>query len=471
MLGKQKPPVEVKAFIETMKRSFGGIFAPRRDIFIVHAPARLELMGGLTTAFGAVVLQTTLSDAVVVGVQRRLDRRVLVRSLGVEEFGLSSTVEWDLDRVLSVPEKSRPGSVRALFAKERRGEWVAAIAAIFYELVSSRVLGSFDAGVNVGIQSSIPMGAALGSSSALICAAALGIMRLFHIDMPTAEVPALCHRVETRLLGMDASIADHLTVCLCSSHEVLAIRCQPGEIIKRVSIPKEVRFVGLNTMVGSSAENEHYARAQVAACMGTKIILDHARKAKQLPQAFDGYLCNIPVTDFASYRRLLPAKVTGKRFRATHGRLPDARLAVSPSATYRVRSCTGHLLMEHRRAEQMLALLSDTGGELDERMVRVGRLMLDSHESSRRDCNLSSREADLLVSMVKERGPVQGLYGARATERRAGGTVAVAAAANTEDVLQNVLAQYHDATGVQGRLHTGSAPGTLLGTVTTAQFS
>ncbi|MGQ9559734.1 MAG: GHMP family kinase ATP-binding protein [Candidatus Oleimicrobiaceae bacterium] len=468
MLGKPKAPLEVKAFLETMKRSFGGIFAPRRDIVIVRAPARLELMGGLTTAFGAVVLQTTLSDALVVGVQRRTDRRILVRSTGVEEYGLASTIELDLDRVLNLPQKQ--GALHGIFAKEPQGEWAAAIAAVFQELVASRVVSGFETGVNIGIQSSIPVGTALASSTALVCAAALGIIRLFSLEMPTIEIPSLCYRAEKRVRGAEVSIADHLTVCLCSAHEVLAIRCQPGEIIKRVPVPKEARFVGLNTMIGRQ-EDQRYLETKVAACMGTKIIVKHLRKTERHPQTFGGYLCNIPMTDFATYRRLLPAKITGKQFRTAHGTLQDYGLTICSSTTYRVRSCTEHLVMEHRRAEQMLALLTDAEGEVDEWMTRVGRLMYDSHESSRRDCNLSNQEADLLVNLVKERGPKHGLYGARATGRRSGGTVAVAAVMDSDYELRNVLAQYHDTTGIQGRLHTGSSAGALLGSITTAQFS
>ncbi|MDZ7338072.1 MAG: hypothetical protein ONB30_06015 [candidate division KSB1 bacterium] len=468
MIRRHEAPLEVKAFIEGMKRSFGGILAPRRDVYIVRAPARLELMGGLAARLGAVVLQTTLSDATVVGVQRRTDRRVLVRSLGLEKDGFCSTVEFDLDRALQAPEKSGPAS--RLFAKEPQAGWAASVAAVFQELVAYRKGPDLDTGVNIGIQSSIPMRTGLGASTALVCATAIGLIRLFGIEMPASEIPVLCHRAETRLWGTRASIADTLTVCLCGAHEVLAIRCQPGEIIKRVQLPQNVRFVGLNTLV-QGPPDQHYLQAQIAASMGAKIMLRHARKSSRGRDDYEGYLCNIPISEFGAYRRLLPARLTGREFKALHGSLRDYGVSVDPATAYRVRSCTEHLLMEHRRTEQVLTLLADAEGELEEAMAHVGRLMYDSHESTRRDCALVNREADTIVNLVKEHGVDHGLYGARASGRQQGGVVAVAANTHTDDVLRNILAQYQDSTGREGRLHAGSVPGALLSNVTVAQFS
>ncbi len=469
-MDRQQTPLDVPSFVKGMKRFFWGIFAPRRDICIVRAPARLELMGGLASQFGAIVLQTTLADATVVGVQRRTDRRVLVRSLGMEEQGLSSTVEFDLNRVLTAPEDLRPGSVRKHLPMAPQADWALIIEVLLRALAARKFGPGLDSGLNIGIQSSIPLRTGLGASTALVCATAVGLLRLFGMEMPMTEVAALCHRVESSLWGTRASVADSLTVSLCGGHEVLAIRCQPGEIIKRIPLPRKVRFVGLNTLIQGTPE-QHYLQAQIAAHMGSKIISKHMRTRVGTREPYDGYLCNIPIEDCAAYRRMLPARVTGQEFRARYGALRDCGLSVDNAATYRVRGCTEHLLMEHRRAQQALALLSEAGGEIEESMALVGRLMYDSHESTRRDCALSSPEADTMVQLVKEHGTPHGLYGAKASGRQRGGVLAVAAAEHTDDVLRNILAQYQDATGREGRLHTGSVPGALLTGATVTQFS
>ena len=96
-----------------------------------------------------------------------------------------------------------------------------------------------------------------------------------------------------------------------------------------------------------------------------------------------------------------------------------------------------------------------------EHLTAAGQLMLQSHRSYTDNADLGSPETDLLVDLVMQRGPAQGLYGARVTGGGGGGTVAVLAR-NTSaglESLQGVCAEYRARTGIAAALVAGSSSG------------
>ena len=91
-------------------------------------------------------------------------------------------------------------------------------------------------------------------------------------------------------------------------------------------------------------------------------------------------------------------------------------------------------------------------------LVELGQLMYASH-ASYSACGLGSEGTDLLVELVRQAGPKQGLYGAKITGGGSGGTVAILARRDADHAVQALAERYAQQTGRPKRVFAGSSPG------------
>jgi galactokinase len=91
--------------------------------------------------------------------------------------------------------------------------------------------------------------------------------------------------------------------------------------------------------------------------------------------------------------------------------------------------------------------------------VRLGELMYLSHQSYS-SCGLNSSGTDRLVEFTKQKGPEEGLYGAKITGGGSGGTVAVLGQHNAGRLIEEIIHRYTDETGHKPYLFSGSSMGT-----------
>jgi galactokinase len=91
-------------------------------------------------------------------------------------------------------------------------------------------------------------------------------------------------------------------------------------------------------------------------------------------------------------------------------------------------------------------------------LVEMGQLMFASHESYSA-CGLDSDGTDLLVQMVRDRGPQRGMYGAKITGGGSGGTVCVLGRADADPQIDEIARDYRKRTGRETYVFRGSSPG------------
>jgi L-arabinokinase len=231
--------------------------------------------------------------------------------------------------------------------------------------------------------------------------------------------------------------------------------------------------VGIDSNVKHSVAGAAYTRARVGAFMGLKVI-----QLESGGQLLENYLCKMEPGEFARYRGLIPERLTGAEYRSEYGLLPDLVTRVDPDETYCPRACAEHPILENERARQMFALMQIATMRHEEEhragrpaatdtdvMMEAGRLMYASHASYSDRLDLGSPETDLLVDLVRERGPERGLYGAKITGGGSGGTVAVLCAEahpEVESALEEVCRVYEARTGRTPRVFVGSSPGAVM---------
>jgi len=451
-------------FLKTAPRLFGDVLESGRKITVARAPARLDVMGGIADYCGSLVLEMPLREATLVAVQKRRDRRFVVRSVEAEREGLSRDVTtFSLDDFMRDSRLIRYDQLREKLETEPAQAWAAYVLGVFFVLQKEGVAGPFRTGANICIRSTVPFGAGIASSAALEVAAMQAVLAAYKLRLDGLETARLAQMVENRVVGAPCGIMDQVTSVLGRERSLLALRCQPHNVEGTVSIPKGYRFVGIDSRVKHAVGGSRYTDTRVGAFMGHRIILSHL-EAKRDP--YDGFLARITPREFTKrFRRILPSRMAGAEFLKMYKKTHDPVTTVDPHKIYAVRSRVEHPIYENHRVEQFREILQHNTN-LEEHAALLGKLMYGSHWSYGNRCAMGSPETDLLVSLVREKGPRQGLFGAKITGGGSGGTVAVLAADGTDDLLADIMQRYHEQTGREPRIFNQSSPGAeAVGTV------
>jgi galactokinase len=342
----------------------------------VHvAPGRVNLIGEHVDYNGGRCLPYALPHSTYVAAAARDDDTVTVRSLQMDQPWVGS-----LDAL-------GPGAVSG---------WVSYVAGVLWAL---REDGVDVPGIDLVLDSRVPVGAGLSSSAALECSVALAALQAARVDLDDAvreRIVAACIRAENEVAGastggMDQSVAVHAT----AGHALLldfadgALRQVPWD-------PEAagLRLLVVDTRVHHALNDGGYAsRREDCETSAGLLGVAHLSEVDDLEQALAA--------------------------------LPDERL----------RRRTRHVVTEVARVDAAVACLErgDVPG--------LGELFLASHASLRDDFEVSCEELDLVVSTAQE----QGALGARMTGGGFGGSaIALVAEDRVVAVEEAVTAAFAD---------------------------
>ncbi len=478
-----------------------------------RAPGRLDVMGGVADYSGSLVLEMPIAHACCAAIQWRSDRVLRVRSLGATAEGFAQDVTVPLTDLLNDDGLPRaPEDVRARLTGDPQTRWASYVVGCFYVMLAAYAKAPTTAredarlgesGANILIWSEVPLGAGVSSSAALEVATMHALSEAAGIHPSDLTLASWCQRVENTIVGAPCGIMDQVTSALGRQNALLALRCQPHDLLGNQQLPPGWRLVGIDSRVKHSVGGSHYTQARVGAFMGLKVI-----QLESGGKLLENYLCKMKPDEFAKYRDLIPETITGAEYHELYGRLPDLVTRVDPEATYHPRACAEHPILENERVGTFIALMhiaslraeeqlneaprgatqdnKEAATEMapapdaqlrpdalhantlhgDPQLLRqAGQLMYASHASYGERLHLGSPETDLLVELIRERGEARGLYGARITGGGAGGTVAVLCADNSPDVdaaLVEICREYHARTDITPRAFVGSSPGAIL---------
>ncbi|MBN1782451.1 GHMP kinase [bacterium] len=447
---------DLQQFKYEIYNSFRDVFDPARSVFAVRAPARLDVIGGIADYSGSVVLESTLSQSTVVGIQRRSGRQMVIRSLNIRQEDAETTVQLPLDDIfeMSIPE------AQDYFRKNSRIHWAAYVAGSIPVLRDAGVMKTLPDGMSIGILSNIPIGAGVSSSASLEVASMLAVLKLCGLTLDPECLPELSQQVENEVVGAPCGIMDQMTATFGRSSTLFRLKCQPHEILDPVNIPAGIHFYGINSAVRHSVEGCAYKNTRIGTFMGRKIIFEH-RKNEDHFTSQNGYLCNVTPEEWRlRYQSLVPESISGKAFIREYGTHDDHATAVAPDQVYYPRKRTSHPIHENARVVRFAEIMERLTQEKEESLlIEAGELMLASHRSYSENCDMGSGETDLLVGLVMERGAGKGLYGAKITGGGSGGTVAIMAREGSDALIQEIAGLYVEQTGLKPDIFSGSSPG------------
>ncbi len=426
-----------------------------------RAPARLDVMGGIADYSGALVLQYPLAHGAVAGVQTMHDGRVAVASFpacdsdpngaGVREHHLEA------DQFARLREASYD-EARRIF-QESAPPWVAYLIGPVLVLLREHS-PDWRGGLRIALCSNAPEGKGIASSAAVETAVFAAGAAALGCDVSGHEAARLCQIAENRIVGAPCGIMDQMVSALGRKDRLLALLCQPAEVVGYVEIPKGLALFGIDSGIRHAVCGSDYTSVRVGAFMGLRMLSALANGSDSAP--WNGYLANVGVAAFEKeLGRHLPERISGEAFLNQHGDTTDPVTKVDPKREYAVLKPTAHPIYEHARIRRFASLL-EASAEDQHARVEMGRLMFESH-ASYSACGLGSEGTDRLVDAVREAGPQSGLFGAKITGGGSGGTVAVLARSEAAAEVARIARDYAAQTGRGGTLFQGSSPGAFSG--------
>ncbi|XP_017645683.1 L-arabinokinase-like [Gossypium arboreum] len=490
------------------RKAAAGLFNWEVDIFVTRAPGRLDVMGGIADYSGSLVLQMPIREACHVAVQRnhpskhRLWKHALARqnakgqgpmpvlqivSYGSELSNRGPTFDMDLSDFMEGEQPISYEKANKYFAQDPSQKWAAYVAGTI--LVLMKELGvRFEDSISMLVSSAVPEGKGVSSSAAVEVASMSAIAAAHGLSISPRELALLCQKVENHIVGAPCGVMDQMTSACGEANKLLAMVCQPAEIIGLVTIPSHIRFWGIDSGIRHSVGGADYGSVRIGAFMGRKII--KATASTRLSQSMstangaspdevdnDGlelleaeasldYLCNLsPHRYEALYANLLPQSMLGEVFLEKYVDHGDTVTVIDKKRTYSVTAAAKHPVYENFRVKAFKALL--TSASSNEQLTALGELLYQCHYSYSA-CGLGSDGTDRLVQLVQEmqhgkasRVDDGTLYGAKITGGGSGGTVCVVGRnclRSSQHILE-IQQRYKKATGYLPFIFEGSSPG------------
>jgi galactokinase len=352
---------------------------------IFTAPGRVNLIGEHTDYNQGFVLPAAIGFRTSVGVCQRRDRKLVLQSAG-----FSGRYEFDLDHL---PQK----------ATRSWCDYVLGVAVILQQLRYSIP------GVNLSIESDVPIGAGLSSSAAIEVAAALAILSFYKDVLPMDEIAKICHRAENEFIGARVGIMDQFVSCLGKAGTAMLLDCRSFEF-QYIPMPNCARMVICNTMVKHEHASGEYNRRREQCDQAVKLLSGKYPNVRALRDVSIGQL--------TESKSCLPEEIYKRAL---------------------------HVVMENERVETSADYLraGDVRG--------FGGAMKKSHESLRDLYEISCRELDVMVEIAES---LPGCYGARMTGGGFGGcTLNFVETACVEQFVQKIGAKYEEAVGIAPEIY------------------
>jgi galactokinase len=347
------------------------------------APGRVNLIGEHTDYNDGFVLPMAIEYGTFTKGVVRQDRLVKVHSRNLDE-----TIEFDLDA------RHPP----------QRGTWWVYIEGMARVLASK---GLQLKGAELEIESTVPIGGGLSSSTALELSFALAMLSLAEQEFDKVQLALAAQETEHTYVGTRGGLMDQLTSLFGRKGQALLIDCR-SLAIKPIPIDATDYEVAIcDTRVKHNLAASEYNTRRAECERGVEILRQRLPAIRALR--------DVSLGEFELHREVLPEPIK--------------------------RRCR-HVISENQRTLQSAEALSNSDFET------IGRLMYASHSSLRDDYEVSCQELDLLVDIAST---IEGVAGARMTGGGFGGCTVNLVRREALEIFQQTVAEEYTAT-------TGIAP-------------
>jgi galactokinase len=297
--------------------------------------------------------------------------------------------------------------------ERRRGHWLGYVEGVARALISR---GFRVAGAELMIMSDVPAGAGLSSSAALEISAGLALSAVSGAEVDRVTLALAGQQAEHEYVGTMCGIMDQFVAAMARAGCALLIDCRTLEATPVPIDTNDAAVVVCDTRVRHELSTSEYNTRRRECERGVELLREFLPGIAQLR--------DVSVEDFRRHEAQLPEPIR--------------------------RRCR-HVVTEDERTLAAVGAL----GRND--LAEAGRLMYASHESLRRDYEVSCRELDEMVAIARSLGGA--VFGARMTGGGFGGsTVNLVRRDALGEFARKISAGYERAAGLAPAVYV-SEPG------------
>jgi len=366
-----------------MLLKFKELYGTDKDVGLSRAPGRVNIIGEHTDYNEGFVLPIAIAPDTRVAFRPNGSRSVNAYSAEMDEHA-----SFDLDN-----------------PKEAAGKgWIAYVAGAAGEL---EVAGFGLVGLDLVINSTVPIGGGLSSSAALEVSSALAFTAAVDVELEAKRLALICQAAEHHYAGMMCGVMDQYVALFGRRGVAIRLDCRS---LEHEAVPVAVEnatFVVCDTRVrhelASSAYNKRRAECEQGVAVAARVLEGRS---------------------VAALRDVEP------------GDLGDLEPELDPVVFKRVR----HVVTENARVLEAVDAMKSGNP------VALGVLMDASHRSLRDDYEVSCEELDILVELAWEQ---DGLFGSRMTGGGFGGcTISLVDGEKLDAFCRTVGEAYEARTGI-----------------------
>lgn len=267
------------------------------------------------------------------------------------------------------------------------------------------------------IYGDIPQGGGLGSSAALEISLVNIVSHISKLKILSKAKAMLAYEAERLFCGISCGVMDQFTSQLGKPNALLGIHC--GNMITQdVPLPEDITFIVLNSMVTRAASDILNERR--AECLTALTTLTEA---------------NWDIHNISAI---------------SNSDLPTISETLDEVLTNRVT----HIVKENQRVRDGIAAIKDNNWKA------FGKIMIESHNSSRDLFEVSHPNLETLMKIAKQR---DGILGCRLTGAGLGGNLLLLSKQKTvERVLTEIAQEYERETGLYPETAICSIPGGVV---------
>jgi galactokinase len=325
---------------------------------------------------------------------------VLPASLALGTWTVAASRDDRTIRVLSEGQHETATFSLDISPRAAKKSWSDYVAGVVWALQQA---GCKLRGADLLVASDVPMGSGLSSSAALEVSVAHALLTVADASLTPLEIARACQRAENEFVGARCGIMDQFAATHGEPGRALMLDCA-NYVWKSAPLPSTHFFVVANTGVRHALAHGEYNVRRAEA----EELVDFMLRC--MPQR--GRLAELSVAEMNQLIRELPVTLA-RRLR--------------------------HIVGENRRVHEACTAL-DSGN-----VALLGHLLAASHESLRKDYEVSCRELDLLVEIARG---VPGVLGARMIGGGFGGcTLTLVEAEQVENLLDQLRLNYVQSTG------------------------
>ena len=297
----------------------------------IKSPGRVNLIGEHTDYNGGYVLPCALDLTIDLFIQKKSNESYVKTDLGY-------SMSFDVNTTF----------------KKSNNHWENYVLGVINELkqIKSK-LNNF----SCSIKSTLPSGAGISSSSALVCGLIKGLSKLNEIKLENSDVINLSRNVEHKYIGLSGGIMDQFTILNAKKNTAILLDCEKldSKFIKLEF--KDYKLLLLDTNVKHNLANTEYNQ-RVSECKESLQIINR--------------LCKKNYANLSQVNRLDLSSSKEKLGKTLYRR-----------ALY--------VLNENQRVINSVEFLENN------KLKEFGQLMYESHFGLKNDYKVSCKELDFLV--------------------------------------------------------------------------